>query len=77
MTLKELNKLIEDEVSNVVTTTNENNMSTNNGYQVVSEPELQQEKRPRYKNVLKNEDEIDEMLFWAGKKPKYIKKYRR
>jgi len=65
MTLSELNKCIEEEVSAVV-----------QQHEVVTEPVRDQPKRPQYKPVLKTEDEIDEMLFWAGKKPKYIKKYR-
>lgn len=65
MTLQELNKLIEDEVSSVVQRP------------FITEPEPENvPHRPRYKPVLKTEDEIDEMLFWAGKKPEYIKKYR-
>lgn len=55
MTKKELLKLIEDEVSAVISTP-------------LKEPEIS--RKPKYKTVLQTEDEIDEFMFFGGHRPK-------
>lgn len=55
MTRKELMKLIEDEVSLVVS-------------EPLREPQVQ--KKPKYSTVLQNDDEIEEYLFYGGRRPK-------
>ncbi len=58
MTLSELKKLIEDEVSAAI-------------FEPLREPVVvrQQPKKKVYRPVLKTEDEIDDVLFYGGKRP--------
>ena len=58
MTLSELKKIIEDEVSAAIS-------------EPIREPVVQQkqQKKPIYRPVLKTEDEIDDALFYGGKRP--------
>ncbi len=63
MTLKELKKLIEDEVAAAAAS------STNEINEPLREPQISRPRRPVYKPVLKTEDEIDIALFHGGKKP--------
>jgi hypothetical protein len=56
MTISELKKLIEDEVSAAVS-------------EPLMEPQVERPKRPRYRPVLQNEEDIDLALFYGGKKP--------
>lgn len=56
MTLSELKKLIEDEVSAAVS-------------EPMREPQVVRAKKSIYKPVLKTEEEIDIALFHGGKKP--------
>ncbi len=58
MTLSELKKLIEDEVSAAIS-------------EPLREPVVvrQQPKKKVYRPVLKTEDEIDDVLFYGGKRP--------
>lgn len=59
MTYKELKKIIEDEVS----------AATPDKPEIWKEPTLPIPQRPRYKPVLRTEEEIDNMFFYAGDKP--------
>ena len=64
MTRSDLNKLIEDEVSSVITkpiVAAESNS--------LREPQAYKPPRPVYRPVLKTEEEIDHILFYGGNKP--------
>jgi len=56
MTLSELKKIIEDEVSAAIA-------------EPMREPQVARPKKQVYRPVLKTEDEIDNALFYGGKKP--------
>ena len=56
MTLSELKKMIDELCSEAVA-------------QPMREPEIPQQKRPVYRPVLQNEDDIDLYIFNAGTKP--------
>lgn len=62
MTLSELQKMIDEEVAVVIN-------ATTSEAETMREPSFEKPK-PIYRPALKNEDEIDNYLFFAGKKPK-------
>ena len=64
MERNELLKIVEDEVANVLQTT-------------LREPESNLPKKPQYKPVLHNEEDIDDMLFYTGNTPEEIKEKRK
>lgn len=62
MNIKELLKIVEDEVASVVK-------------DPLREPEIN--KKPTYRPVLQNEEDIDDMLFYTGNTPEEVKEKRK
>ena len=62
MNIKEILKMVEDEVASVVK-------------DPLREPEIN--KKPTYRPVLQNEEDIDDMLFYTGNTPEEVKEKRK
>lgn len=64
MNKSELLKMVEDEVSAILK-------------MPLREPEADVAKKPQYKPVLQNEEDIDDMLFYTGNTPEEVREKRK